>query len=90
MESLANTILYGFGVIFSLGLFIVSLRSYQKTRNKKILFVSLVLLVFLIKFAVLSASLFHPPLKDTLSIMSLGFFDVIMLVLLFVAILTKS
>lgn len=90
MDSLANIILYGFGMIFSLGLFIVSLKSYQKSKNKKIFFVSIVLFVFFIKFILISASLFYPRLEDILSIIALSVFDLIMLVLLFVAILTKS
>lgn len=90
MESLSNIIIYGFGMIFSFGLFIVSFISYKKSKNKKILFVSIVLFVFFIKFILLSTSIFYPKLEDMLSIGILGVFDLIMLVFLFVSILTKS
>ena len=90
MDSLVNIIIYGFGMIFSLGLFIVSSISYKKSKNKKILFVSIVLFVFSIKFILLSISIFNTRLEDILSVSALGVFDLILLVLLFVAILTRS
>ncbi len=44
--------------IFSLGLLIVSLMSYRKYKNAKLLFVSIVFLVFFVKGIVFSLSLF--------------------------------
>ena len=90
MESVINSIIFGFGVIFSLGLFIISLNSYQRSKNKKIFFVSFVLFFFFIKFILLSISLFYLQLEDLVSIMLLSVFDLIILVLLYVAILAKS
>ena len=77
-------------MIFSFGLFIVSLLSYKNSKNKKIFFVSIILFVFFIKFILLSTSIFYPRLENILSIGILSVFDLIMLVLLFLAILIKS
>lgn len=77
-------------MIFSFGLFIVSLYSYKNSKNKKIFFVSIILFVFFIKFILLSTSIFYPKLENILSIGVLSVFDLIMLVLLFLAILIKS
>ena len=90
MDSLLNIFIYGFGMIFSFGLFIVSLLSYKNSKNKKIFFVSIILFVFFIKFILLSTSIFYPRLENILSIGILSVFDFIMLVLLFLAILIKS
>lgn len=90
MDSLASSLVYGFGTVFALGLFLVSLKSYQKAKNKKILFVCCVLFVFFIKFILLSISIFSSDLQNILSIATLGVFDFLMLVLLFTAVLTKS
>ena len=90
MDSLVNIFIYGFGMIFSFGLFIVSLYSYKNSKNKKIFFVSIILFVFFIKFILLSTSIFYPKLENILSIGILSVFDLIMLVLLFLAILIKS
>ena len=90
MDSLLNIFIYGFGMIFSFGLFIVSLLSYKNSKNKKIFFVSIILFVFFIKFILLSTSIFYPRLENILSIGILSVFDLIMLVLLFLAILIKS
>jgi len=57
MESI---IIYAFITIFSIGLFCVSLLSFNKSKNKKLLFVSIVFFLFFIKGVILSLSLFLP------------------------------
>ena len=82
-------IISAFITIFSLGLFIISLTSYRKYKNQKLLFVCLVFLVFLLKGTLLSIQLFSsefPLLNDpTFS----GLFDLMILILLFIATLKR-
>jgi len=75
--------------IFALGLFIVSLLSYWKYKNGKLLFVSLVFVIFLIKGLMLSLSLFYNQFADITSNPYIGFFDLMILVLLFMATLKR-
>lgn len=78
--------------IFSVGLLVVSLLSYKKYKNVKLLFISLVFIVFLIKGILFSLSLFYPSFTELdmmlFSIYS-GMFDVVVLILLFVATLKR-
>jgi hypothetical protein len=84
-----SIIISAFITIFSLGLFIISITSYQKYKNQKLLFVCLVFLVFLLKGIVLSVQLFtngFTLLNDpTMS----GLFDLMILLLLFIATLKR-
>ena len=82
MESI---IIYGFITIFSIGLFCVSVLSYYKSKNKKLLFVSIVFLLFFIKGVVLSLSLFISDLNVMITIPILAVFDLLVLFLLFIA-----
>jgi hypothetical protein len=86
-------IIFSAGItIFSLGLLIISLASVSKYKNTKLLFVSLVFLVFLIKGVLLSLRLFFPSftLFDAVLVGSFsGVFDVIILGLLFIATLKR-
>jgi len=75
--------------IFSLGLFIVSLVSYRKYNNKKLLFVSLVFLIFILKGIMLSLSLFNAEFAEIMSNRITGLFDLAILVLLFIAMLKR-
>jgi len=75
--------------IFALGLFIVSLLSYRKYKNGKLLFVSLVFLIFLVKGILLSLSLFYSQFADIISNPYVGLFDLIILVFLFIATLKR-
>ena len=86
MESI---IIYGFITVFSIGLFSVSILSYYKSKNKKLLFVSIVFLLFFIKGVVLSLSLFISDLNLIITIPILAVFDLIFLFLLFIATLKK-
>jgi hypothetical protein len=86
---LMNISIVGITTVFSLGLFIISLNSYRKAQKKKILFVSLVLLLFFIKNLLLSVLLFTAQIENTITILALELFDLLILVFLFIAVLTK-
>ena len=75
--------------IFSLGLLIVSLMSYRKYKNAKLLFVSIVFLVFFVKGIVFSLSLFSVQFGGIASNPYIGLFDLAVLVLLFMATLKR-
>ena len=82
-------VISAFVTILSLGLLTVSFVSYRKYRKTKLFFVSCVFLVFLIKGMLLSIGLFF----DDVAIFSTGiyggFFDMIILILLFIATLKR-
>jgi len=82
-------IISAFITIFSIGLLTVSLASYKKYKNLKLLFVSLVFLVLLIKGILLSLGLFIDEIMIINSMPYLGLFDLIILVLLFIATLKR-
>ena len=75
--------------VFALGLFVVSLISYRKHKNPKLIFVSLVFLVFLFRGILLSFSLFNEQIADILSMPYSWLIDLIILVLLFMATLKR-
>ena len=78
--------------IFSLGLLVVSLASYWKYKNLKLLFVSFVFFVFLVKGVLMSLHVFYPgfSLFDVaITGPFSGLFDLVVLVLLFVATLKR-
>ena len=78
--------------IFSLGLLVVSLASYKKYKNTKLVVVSLVFLVFFVKGLLMSLQIFfsHISLFDTIFSGSYsGIFDLCILVLLFIATLKR-
>jgi hypothetical protein len=86
MESI---IIYGFITVFSIGLFSVSILSYYKSKNRKLLFVSTVFFLFFIKGFILSLNLFILDLNEMITIPILAVFDLIVLFLLFIATLKK-
>lgn len=75
--------------IMSLLLLIVSLQSYRRSKKKKILMISLALLMFFIKGLVLSIALFYYVGLQS-QVTYLGLFDVLILIMLFVALSVKS
>jgi len=78
--------------IFSLGLLFVSLLSYKRYKNPKLLFISLVFVVFLIKGVLLSLRLFFSELSVLDMFLSgplSGAFDFFILALLFFATLKR-
>lgn len=85
-----NAIIYGFLTVFSLGLWIISILNYRKSRNKKIIFVNIVFFIFFIKGILLSSSIFISELVELLSTPLLAFFDLLMLCLLFFAVLKSQ
>ena len=89
VESMESMLLYGFLTVFSVGLFIVSFLSFFKSKNKKLLFVSGVFLIFTIEGIILSLSLFVELPSYLISIQFLSFLDLIVLVLLFMATLKR-
>lgn len=88
--SYVNIIIIGIATIFSLGLFIISLNSYRKSKNKKIFFVSIVLLLFFIKNTLLSFFLFTAQIQNNINLLALELFDLLILVFLFIAVLSKQ
>ena len=78
--------------IFSLWLLLISLTSYRKFKNPKILFVSLVILVLLVKGILLSLSLFSQEflwMRSYLFSVYSGLFDLLILIFLFIGALKR-
>ena len=82
-------VISAFITILSLGLLLVSFVSYRKYKNLKLLFVSLVFIIFFIKGILLSLSLFYGEFTSILTDPYIGLFDVIILLLLFIATLKR-
>ena len=76
--------------IFSLGLLIITLISYNKSKNIKLLFVSIVFIILLVKGIILSLSIFVEDFENIITIPLIGFFDLIILLALFVATLKRK
>lgn len=87
---LENAIVFGFLTIFSFGLLIISILSYKRSKNKKIIFINLVFILFLLKGILLSLSVFLLDLQDYISITILAILDLLILLLLFFAVLKKQ
>ena len=87
--SVENIVINAVITILSLGLLVVALASYSKYKNLKLLFVSLVFLVLFIKGLLFSVLLFQGNLNTILSSPYVGLFDLIILVLLFIATLKR-
>ncbi len=81
--------IYAFTTIFSLGLLIVSIASFRKYKNTKLLFVSFVFLVLFIKSILFSFSLLYEGFNLNHFSPYLGLFDFIILILLFIATLKR-
>jgi len=73
----------------SLFLFVVSIRSYQRSGKKKVLIIGMAFLLFFIKGLVLTVTLFlFIPLGT--QVVYLGMFDMIILIVLFAALSIKK
>ena len=70
--------------VLSLGLFILSILGYLKRKNTKMIFVSLVFLVFLVKGILLSLGVFSSEIIVLNSSFNPWIFDLVVLVLLYV------
>lgn len=70
--------------VLSLGLFILSLLGYLRRKKTKMIFVSLVFLVFLVKGILLSLGIFSSEIIVLNSSFNPWIFDLVVLVLLYV------
>lgn len=84
-----SIVLSAFTLVFSLGLFLISLLSYWRYHNGKLVLVSLVFLVFLVKGVLMSLSIFSEDFSGVFTAPFTGLFDVCVLVLLFLATLRR-
>jgi len=75
--------------VFSLGLLVVSLLSYKKHKNTKLLFVSVVFFIFFIKGIVLSLGIFLDYFSNLTYSIYLGLLDLVVLIMLFIATLKR-
>ncbi len=78
-----------FLIVFSLGMLVTSLMSYRRSKNLKLLFVSVVFLFFLSKGVLLMVSLFNSDVARVTTLSSFSVIDVIILVFLFIATLKR-
>ncbi len=72
-------------IVISFGLLVLSLFAYRKNKNLKMLFISFVFLVFFIKVVLYNISLFVTEINIFDSMISIWIFDLVILVLLYVA-----
>ena len=84
-----NIFFYAFVTIFSLGLTILSILSYKKYHNQKLIFISIAFIIFLIKGIILSLSLFENEVLELIINSYSGLFDVLILLFLFIATLKR-
>ena len=82
-------ILYACITIFSLVLSVVSLLSYRKYQTIKLLLISMMLLVFFVRGALLSLGLFVPLIAVFTSSIYIWVFDLIILAVLYITSLKK-
>lgn len=88
MMEIAGILLSASVTTFSLGLLTISLVSYLKYKNQKLLFVSVAFFIFLVKGIVMSTNMFFEPY--TTSTFFYSVFDLVILVLLFGATLKRD
>jgi len=75
--------------VFSVTLFIISLLSYIRTRNGRILLVSLAFLMFSVKGVALSIGLYRPAMLHVTTDLPSLLFDVLILLILYFATLRE-
>ena len=84
----ASIIISASSTMLALGMLIVTLVSYRKRRNRKLVVLSIMFLVFLVKGVLLSVGLLVPQFSShepVLSYIYSGWFDLVILLLLFLA-----
>ena len=86
---ITQIIIYSCITVFSLGMFLVSLLSYKKYRNQKLLFISTAFFLFLMKGILLSLPLFIDGIKGMYPDAYREVFDLAILILLFAATLKR-
>jgi uncharacterized membrane protein len=76
-------------MIFAFILLIVSIVAYQRTKNKRVLIVSVAFVIFFVKGIILTIGLLDPSIEDLYSSGLGDLLDVLILVLLATTILKK-
>lgn len=89
MTSLLSTILIGCLVGLSLILLLVSLVSYRRTGNSRLLLVSGAFLVFMVKGVLMLAFLFLQSLSESTELLVLVLMDLVIILFLYFAIAKK-
>jgi len=84
-----DIIINSFVTMFSIGLLIISLASYKIYKNTKLLFIAVVFIFFSIKAIIISLGLFYGELYPIISSSYFRLFDLIILVILFIAVLKR-
>ena len=87
--SISIAFLSAFITIFSLGLLSISLKSYRKSKNTKLLFISLVFLTFFTKGIILSITVFIEGITLLESMTLFLLFDFLLLFFLFIGTLKR-
>ena len=88
METI-NIIIAACVTVFSFGLLIISLVSYNRSKNLKLLFVSMVFLILLLRGLLLSISLLIDDFDTFVTMPFSGLLDLFILVFLFIATLKR-
>lgn len=76
-------------MVFALILFIVSLIAYTRTKNKRVLIVSIAFAIFFVKGIVLTLGLLNPDIEELYTSGLGDTFDLLILILLAATILKK-
>ena len=84
-----DIIINSFITMFSLGLLVISLATYKNYKNPKLLFITAVFVVFSIKAIIISLGLFHETVIPLIASSYFRLFDLIILLLLFIAVLKR-
>ncbi|MFP4051225.1 MAG: hypothetical protein ACLFVB_05745 [Thermoplasmata archaeon] len=82
-------VISGMIIVFALGLFIISILSYQKFRNKKLLFVSIVFSLLFIKGLISALSVFIDYIPESNLFPYSGLIDLGILTMLYLATLKR-
>ena len=89
MTSLLSTIIIGCLVGLSLILLLVSIVSYRRTGNSRLLLVGIAFLVFIVKGVMLLAFLFLGSLSESVELLALVAMDLVVILFLYFAIAKK-
>ena len=82
-------VISGIIIVFALGLFIISILSYRKFGNKKLLFVSIVFLLLFIKGVLSALSVFVDFIPESDILPYSGLIDIGILTMLYLATLKR-
>lgn len=82
-------IISGIIMVFALGLFIISIFSYRKFRNKKLLFVSIVFSLLFVKGLISALSVFIDIIPESEMLPYSGLIDIGILAMLYLATLKR-